>query len=142
MIPTSDKLSDPVALPEDVLNGESPGEGRNMDAETQRMWELIGSLSDAFWRRLNQPGVGALDALCVDAYRPESDEEKAIWAEITAPHNYASLRRYIESKKRSDITDYAARLYDALLAEAAQRWETTMMCAPLAVGSNPQQPPG
>lgn len=95
-----------------------------MDAEIQRMWELIGSLSDAFWHRLNQPGLSALDALREEGYRPESDEEKAIWTEITAPHNYSSLRRYIESKERSQITDYAARLYEALLADATHRWET------------------
>ena len=94
-----------------------------MNEEIQKMWELIGSLSDALWHRLKQPGVSALDALRVEEYRPESDEEKAIWTEITAPHNYASLRRYIASKKRSEITDYAARLYEMLLAEAAHRWE-------------------
>jgi hypothetical protein len=94
-----------------------------MDAETLKMWEMIGSLSDAFWHRVKQPGVSVLDAFLVQEYRPESDEEKTIWAEITAPHNYASLRRYIESKKMSEITDYAARLYETLLAEAAHRWE-------------------
>lgn len=97
-----------------------------MDAEIQRMWELIGSLSDAFWRRLRQSGVSALDALRVEEYRPESDEEQAIWTEITAPHNYASLCRYLESKKRSEITDYAARLYEMLLAEATRRWEKSL----------------
>jgi hypothetical protein len=90
------------------------------------MWELIGSLSDAFWSRITRPGVSAFDALLTEEYRPESDEEKAIWGEITAPHNYASLRRYVEAKKRPEITDYAARLYEALLAEATRRWETRL----------------
>ena len=94
-----------------------------MDADTQRIREMLGALSDAFWSRLNKPGSSAFDALLVEEYRPESAEEKAIWSEITAPHHYASLRRYIEGKTRSEVTDYAARLYDALLAEATSRWE-------------------
>jgi len=93
-----------------------------MDAQTQRLWEMIGSLSDAFWHRLKQPGVSAFDALLVEEYRPESDEEKAIWTEITAPHNYDCLRRCVETKDMSEITDYSARLYEKLLDEATLRW--------------------
>jgi hypothetical protein len=56
----------------------------------------------------------------VEEYRPESSEEKAIWSEITAPHNYASLVRFVTDQKTLNITDYAARLDEALLAEAAR----------------------
>ena len=93
-----------------------------MDPESHRMWELIGSLSDAFWRRATQPGVSTLDAMLVREYRPASGEEKAIWAEITAPHNYDSLTRYIAAQPRHEITEYSARLYDNLLADAKRRW--------------------
>jgi hypothetical protein len=95
-----------------------------MDAETKKVFDLIALLSDAFWQRLNQPGISALDALR-EEYRPKSDEEKAIWSEITAPHNHAPLRRFVEGKNKAEITGYAARLYETLLADSIRRWEST-----------------
>jgi hypothetical protein len=93
-----------------------------MDAENRRMWEMIGGLSDAFWRRVQQPGVSAYEALLEKVYQPVSDEEKAIWSEITAPHNYASLQRYVESRNKSEMQDRAVTLVETLLAEATDRW--------------------
>ena len=95
-----------------------------MDAESRRIWEMFGRLSEAFWHRVTQPGVSALDVLLAEEIGPVSEEEKAIWAEITAPHNYASLRRYIEGCQKVGMNAYAARLYEMLLAEATRRWET------------------
>jgi hypothetical protein len=88
-----------------------------------RIWQMIGALSDAHWRRAAQPGVSAFNVLVVEPYRPESEEERAIWTELTAPHNYLSLRRYVESGKVSGTNEFAAKLHEALLAEAASRWE-------------------
>ena len=44
-----------------------------------------------------------------------------IWLELTAPHNYASLRRYVQSKDPAGINEYAFPLHHALLAEAGRR---------------------
>jgi hypothetical protein len=99
-----------------------------MDAESRRIWEMFGRLSDAFWRRATQPGVSALDVLLAEEQGPVSEEEKAIWAEITAPHNYAPLRRYIEGWQKAGMNAHAARLYEMLLAEATRRWETEFGC--------------
>jgi hypothetical protein len=103
-----------------------------MDAETRRIWEMIGALSDAFWHRVAEPGVSILDAMNENAkqYRPVSAEEIAIWTELTAPHNYASVCRYIANAKRRDITEYAAQLYETILAEATRRWESAFPGSP------------
>jgi hypothetical protein len=95
-----------------------------MDAETRRIWEMIGALSDAFWHRATQPGVSILDALIENykQYRPVSAEEIEIWTELTAPHNYVSVHRFIVEAKQRDITDYAAMLYETILTEATRRW--------------------
>jgi hypothetical protein len=94
----------------------------DMDPEDRRIWQLIGSLSDEFRRRITQPGVSPLEEMMVPFYRPVNDEEKRIWAEITAPSNYASLRHFVEPQLRRDITDYSRKLYEDLLAEAKRRW--------------------
>lgn len=97
-----------------------------MDAEMTRIWEMIGALSDAHWRRATQPGVSAFHVLVTEPYRPESAEERAIWTELTAPHNYLALRRYVESGKVTGTNEFAAQLHEALLAEATIRWEQWM----------------
>lgn len=94
-----------------------------MDAEMQKIWEMIGALSDAHWRRAAQPGASAFNVLVLEPYRPESAEERAIWTELTAPHNYLSLRRYVESGKVSGTNEFAAQLHEALMVEATSRWE-------------------
>lgn len=103
-----------------------------MDAESRRIWEMIGDLSDAFWHRATQTGVSILDAIIENdkQYRPASAEEIAIWTELTAPHNYASVCRYIANAKRRAITDYAAQLYRTILAEASRRWESAFPGSP------------
>ena len=94
-----------------------------MDTEIVRIWKLIGALSDAHWRRAAQPGGSAFHALFADPYRPESAEEREIWSELTAPHNYLSLRRFVESQNASGTNEFADKLNQALLAEATSRSE-------------------
>jgi len=94
-----------------------------MDAEMMRIWKLIGALSDAHWQRAAQPGVSAFQALFAEPYRPESAEERAIWDELTAPHNYLALRRFVESRRMSGTNASPAKFDEALLAEATSRWE-------------------
>lgn len=93
-----------------------------MDAEMTKIWEMIGALSDAHWRRATQPGVSAFRVLVAEPYRPESTEERVLWSELTAPHNYLSLRRYVESARVPGTNEFAAKLHEALLTEAADRW--------------------
>jgi len=94
-----------------------------MDTETRRIWEMIGALSDAFWHRITQPGVSFFEALVVKEYRPESDEEEALWTELTAPHNYAALLRYVDYWKKLGTDLYADTHHAAILAAAAHRWQ-------------------
>jgi hypothetical protein len=71
----------------------------HLDSETRKIWILMGALSEALWRRARAggPGFSVLDAMCrnAQAYQTESEDEKAIWEELTAPHNYPALVRYI-----------------------------------------------
>jgi hypothetical protein len=34
----------------------------DLDSETRRIWILIGALSDAFWRRVDEPGFRSCSA--------------------------------------------------------------------------------
>ena len=94
-----------------------------MDAEMKRIWEMIGALSDAQWRRASQPGVSALHVLFEEPYRPESAEECAIWDELTAPHQYPALRRFVESRREPGTNKSPSKFDEALLVEATSRWE-------------------
>jgi hypothetical protein len=96
-----------------------------MDEEMTKIWKLIGALSDARWRRATQPGVSPIEVLFAEPYRPESAEERAIWTELTAPHNYLALKRYVESRKESGTNEFAAKLHEALLAEATIKGKGT-----------------
>jgi len=60
-------------------------------------------------------------------------EEMGIWAELTAPHNFASVQRYVANEKQRKISDYATLLYETILAEASHRWEND------SPGSSPAQ---
>src|SRR5262245_7373675 len=73
----------------------------DLDPETRRIWILIGALSDAFWRRVEEPDFSALEKMCrnAQAYQAESADEIAIWDELTAPHNYPALVRYVDLRK-------------------------------------------
>lgn len=95
-----------------------------MDAESQRIWMLVGALSDAFWHRVSQQGVSVLDALLAPNDGPVSEEEEAIWDELTAPRNYVPLVRYIENSRNSGINEHTSKLYEVILARAKCRWET------------------
>ena len=90
-----------------------------LDPETRRIWILIGALSDAFWRRAGEPDFSALDHLCQNAreYRAESDDEFAIWNELTAPHNYSAVVRYVELREGHICIG-------GLLEAARRRWES------------------
>jgi hypothetical protein len=99
-----------------------------MDEEMTRLCRLIGALSEAHWDRAAQPGVGAFHVIFENPYRHESAKESAIWDELTSPHNYAALRRLIEhrnavARQEGAKNEFAARLDEALLADATARWE-------------------
>ncbi len=90
--------------------------------EMRRIWILIGALSEALWRRGDEPGFSMMDHLCRSAeqYRAESEDELAIWNELTAPHNYPAVLRYAEVRK-GHVNDYYARLYNVILESARRR---------------------
>src|SRR5690349_16146804 len=95
-----------------------------LDSDTRRVWVLIGALSDAFWRRAGEPGFSVLDHLARNAreYRAESADEVAIWDELTAPHNYPAVARYVE-QRRGQASDSAVGLHTAILEAARRRLE-------------------
>jgi hypothetical protein len=97
-----------------------------MDADYHRIRMMFGALSDAFWRRVLQPGVSVLDALLEQEVVPAGGDEEAIWDELTAPHNYASLVRYIEISREFGLNDRALRLYEAALSRAKCRWDRSV----------------
>ena len=105
-----------------------PGKPSDMEPDVWRIHTMVGRLSDAFWRRMRQPGVSVLDEMLAnDAdYKLVSDEEKAIWAEVTSPRNCAALCRYVAYWKSAGITDFAARLHDKMLADALGRCDEAM----------------
>jgi hypothetical protein len=90
----------------------------HLDPETRKIWILMGALSEALWRRVGDPRFSILDAMCRNAraYRAESEDEKAIWEELTAPHNYPALVRYIAL---CEGWEYAG----GVLEVARRRWE-------------------
>jgi hypothetical protein len=90
----------------------------HLDAETRKIWVLMGALSEALWRRAGEPGFSMLEAMCRNAraYQAESEDEKAIWEELTAPHNYPALVRYIGL---CEGREYAG----GALEVARRRWE-------------------
>jgi hypothetical protein len=91
----------------------------HLDLETRRIWILIGALSEAFWHRVGEPGFSPLETMCRNAraYKAESADEIAIWDELTAPHNYPALVRYVEL---CNGQEYAG----GMLEVAQRRWET------------------
>jgi hypothetical protein len=96
--------------------------------EFQRIHELVGALSDAFWQELNrrngEPGFSALTYLTVHyegECRPDSTAEAAVWDELTNPRNYDALVSYVDYCKSFRINDYATRLHATLLTEAQRR---------------------
>ena len=96
-----------------------------LDPETRRIWILIGALDEALWRRGHEPGFSMLDHLCrnPEQYRAESEDEIAIWNELTAPHNYIAILRYAEIRK-GRVNEYAERLHDVILEAARRRKES------------------
>jgi hypothetical protein len=95
-----------------------------VDSELRRIWTLIGALSDAFWRRATQPSVSWSAALGRTEYKPESSEEIAIWAELTAPRNREAVRRYVEyCDSGRGTSEYAQGLHQAILTASLRRCE-------------------
>lgn len=96
-----------------------------LDPEARRIWILIGALDEAFWRRAGEPGFSLLDHLLrnLQEYRAESEDEVAIWDELTAPHNYPAVLRYVELHK-GRVNEYAAQLHATMLEAARRRWES------------------
>ena len=72
------------------------------DAEIERIHNLVGELSDAFWDRITQPDVSALDELIKAGqlgHDPQSDREINVWRELTSPSNLPALRNYIRFRR-------------------------------------------
>jgi len=97
----------------------------NLEPDTRRVWVLIGVLSDALWRRVGEPGFSLLEHLLRKGreYRAESADEVAIWDELTAPHNYPTVVRYVE-QRRGQASDAAAELNAAILEAVGTLWRT------------------
>jgi hypothetical protein len=95
-----------------------------LDSETRRIWLLIGALSDALWRRANEPGFSIVNRFIQNAelYQPESEDEIAICNELTAPHNYPAVVRYVKLHEHK-VGEYSERLHSAILESARYRWE-------------------
>ena len=96
------------------------------DAEIDRIHNLVGKLSDAFWDRISQPDVSALDELIKAeqlGHDPQSDRDINVWRELTSPWNFSALRKYIRfcNDQPSGINDYAAKLHEHLLQDAERR---------------------
>jgi hypothetical protein len=109
-----------------------------MDAENERIWRLFGALSDAAWRQGADPGGNVSGKLWENLveYQPVSAEERAVWAELTSPHNYTSLCRYFESRKREGCDLYADTFHAPVLSAATRRWNEVT-----ANTGQPQRPP-
>jgi hypothetical protein len=97
--------------------------------EARRIHELVGALSVAFWNEMKR-GEGEPDFSLVACLlergegecRPRTEEEAAIWEELTCPRNHDALLSYIRFwGPRLGINDYAARLQATLLAQAKDR---------------------
>jgi hypothetical protein len=97
----------------------------DLDSETRRIWILIGALSDAFWRRVGEPGFSVIDRITQNAqeYRAESEDEIAIWNALTAPDNYPAVVRIVEQRK-DNVSEYAAQLHSTIVEAARRRWES------------------
>jgi hypothetical protein len=97
----------------------------DLDSEARKIWVLIGALSDAFWRRAAEPGFSIFQAMLrnMKRYTPESADEITIWDELTAPHNYPAVVRYVEHRM-GHVSDYAAQLHATILDAAGRRYES------------------
>jgi hypothetical protein len=99
-----------------------------MTPEIRRIHELVGALSEAFWhemdRREGEPGFSSF-AYLIEHYegeaRAQTDEETAIWDELTSPGNYDVLVSYLHYWTHVGVNEYAARLHRRLLAESRRR---------------------
>lgn len=93
-----------------------------MTTESNRIWLLIGELSEAFWKRCAKSTAGFLNAFLERPYRAQSDEERAIWDELTAPHNYEALIYLIHERQKLGRNEFAVHLDESLLKDATSRF--------------------
>jgi len=97
-----------------------------MDADIQRIHNMVGELSEAFWERITESGASTFEELYRAQYEghdPKSEREIAVWSELTSPKNLPALRRYVQYWKDQpfEINRYAARLHEKLLEHAERR---------------------
>jgi hypothetical protein len=106
---------------EDMARMPTPG----LDADARRIYMMIATMCDWGWRRLGEPGFSFVEWVVRNRqdYVPETDEEVAIWDELTAPHNYKPLVRYIDLRG-SNVNDGIARVHAKLLETARHRLES------------------
>jgi hypothetical protein len=83
-------------LYQDACNFAANWQREELDADMRKIWLLMGALSEAFWRHAQEPGVSVMEKIWRNnqRYHPDSEDEIALWNELTAPHNYAALLRY------------------------------------------------
>jgi hypothetical protein len=98
----------------------------DLDRETRTVYELMAALlSDAPWRRVREePGFSILNYLLRSAeeYRPESQEEIAIWAELTGPQHYHAILRYAQQQK-GQVNRHYAKMLAVIQESAKRRWQ-------------------
>jgi hypothetical protein len=103
----------------DAYNFAAKMQTPDLDADMRKIWILMSALSEAFWRHTQEPGVSIWEKIWRNsvAYQPDSEDEIALWNELTAPHNYAALVRYAAL--------YGGKIYaTGALEVARRRWET------------------
>src|SRR5256885_1763400 len=94
-----------------------------MSADHESIGQLIWQLMDANWQRCLKTPKGFLNALFERPYRPQSDDEQAIWNTLTAPHNFELLSQFIADRERAGVDDDSVQLGESLMAEARRRLE-------------------
>ena len=106
---------------EDMALTPTPG----LDPDARRIYLLIATMYDWAWRRIGKPGFSFIEWMVRNKqdYVPETDEEVAIWDELTAPHNYQALVRYVDLRGNS-VNDGIARLHAKLLEAARHQSES------------------
>ena len=85
----------------------------------------MGDFGAAVWKRINASKEGPREEFrraLEDTY-PKNGEEMAVWSKLTSLENRGALRQFVAYWNGRPISDYARKLYDALVAEPDQHVE-------------------
>jgi hypothetical protein len=87
-----------------------------------RILDLIGSLSEAIWRRARQdPTFDLLYHFThAEEYTPVTPEEIDAWSALTSPDNYLDLCAFVAGRRRISAASGYALTIDSLLLAAAR----------------------